>query len=169
MSGTCLGPHRPAAPLLRRLVMSASLNNKRTTTPGEPPSLLLSAQILGKRLGVSVRTLWRLRSSGKLPRPVRLGGAVRWRSADIDAWVAAGCPNSPRTEMHKERCPGSNFLVARPTHGITLPSQLHAGRSRNGREGRRVLSASGTACFVTPTVFADECRFVRTRPLRRQC
>ena len=59
----------------------------------EASSILLSAQTLAKRLAVSLRTLWRLRSSGKLPEPVRLGGAVRWRTADIDAWVAAGCPD----------------------------------------------------------------------------
>jgi excisionase family DNA binding protein len=61
--------------------------------PVQPSFILLSARTLAKRLGLSVRTLWRLRSGGKLPPPVRLGGAVRWRAADIDAWVAAGCPD----------------------------------------------------------------------------
>lgn len=64
----------------------------------DAPALLMSAQTLAKRLEVSVRTLWRLRSSGKLPVPVRVGGAVRWRAADIEAWVAAGCP-----DLHERR------------------------------------------------------------------
>ena len=75
----------------------ARRNDQQRTTlrPPNHPRCLLSAQTLAKRLAVSVRTLWRLRSSGKLPEPVRLGGAVRWRTADIDAWVAAGCPELP--------------------------------------------------------------------------
>ncbi len=60
----------------------------------EPSSLLLSAETLAKRLEISLRSLWRLRAGGRLPPPIRLGGTVRWRSTDIDAWVAAGCPNS---------------------------------------------------------------------------
>jgi predicted DNA-binding transcriptional regulator AlpA len=78
---------------IRRLGMPAVITDKDRSAPSDTPSLLLSARMLAKRLAVSVRTLWRLRSSGKLPEPVRLGGAVRWRAADIDAWVAAGCPD----------------------------------------------------------------------------
>jgi excisionase family DNA binding protein len=72
--------------------MPAVMIDKKQTASSEAPSLLLSAKTLAKRLEVSVRTLWRLRSSGKLPEPVRIGGVIRWRTADIDAWVAAGCP-----------------------------------------------------------------------------
>ena len=61
--------------------------------PGTP-SILVSARTLAKRLGISVRTLWRLRTSGKLPHPIRLGGAIRWRAAEIDAWIDAGCPDA---------------------------------------------------------------------------
>ena len=75
-------------------------NAKRTTTAatpgpfGEPATdmALLCAETLAQRLDVSLRTLWRLRSSGKLPSPIKLGGSVRWRAVEIAAWVAAGCP-----------------------------------------------------------------------------
>ena len=81
-------------------------NDEGSAIPAEPPSLLLSARTLAKRLGVSVRTLWRLRSAGKLPTPVRLGGVVRWRVADIDAWVAAGCPDfQPQARVAVSRRP----------------------------------------------------------------
>lgn len=73
--------------------MPAVTTDKDQTVSSQTPLLLLSAQTLAQRLAVSVRTLWRLRSSGKLPEPIRLGGAVRWRTADVDAWVAAGCPD----------------------------------------------------------------------------
>jgi prophage regulatory protein len=58
--------------------------------------LLLSGKIVAERLGISMRTLWRLRAAGKLPAPVRLGGSVRWRVNEIDSWVAAGCPIKSR-------------------------------------------------------------------------
>lgn len=53
---------------------------------------LLSAEQLAGLLQVSKRTVWRLRSAGKLPRPVQLGGSLRWRSAEIHRWIDAGCP-----------------------------------------------------------------------------
>ena len=68
--------------------------------------ILLSAQVLAKRLGISLRTLWRLRSGGRLPEAVRLGGTVRWRTSDIDAWVAAGCPRIPSEDKAKPRIRG---------------------------------------------------------------
>ena len=54
---------------------------------------LLSAKQLAKDvLSVSPRTVWRLRSAGKLPRPVEVGSSIRWIAADIDKWIALGCP-----------------------------------------------------------------------------
>ncbi len=66
---------------------------------------LLSAEKLAKKLDISVRTLWRLRAAGKLPAPVRLGGSVRWRPADIEAWLAAGCPEASRHKRGATHCP----------------------------------------------------------------
>ena len=57
---------------------------------------LLSAEDLARELGFSVRTIRRLDESGRLPRPVRIGRAVRWRRAEVRAWTEAGCP--PREE-----------------------------------------------------------------------
>ena len=61
---------------------------------------LLDIKAVSLRLSVSVRTVQRLDSSGKLPRPIRVGGSVRWRKSDIDAWIAEECPTrdvSPRS------------------------------------------------------------------------
>ena len=54
-------------------------------------SELVSAKALAKMLAVGERTIWRLRDGGKLPEPLRLGGAVRWRRSDILAWLEGGC------------------------------------------------------------------------------
>ncbi len=54
------------------------INSERERVEGVP--LLLSAQTLAKRLEVSVRTLWRLKSACKLPPSLKIGGSIRWRS-----------------------------------------------------------------------------------------
>ena len=53
---------------------------------------LLTAKQVTAWLQISQRTLWRMRSAGQLPEPLRLGGTVRWRKEELDAWLAAGCP-----------------------------------------------------------------------------
>jgi len=49
--------------------------------------LFFNARELAESLGVSVRTLMRLRSSGKLPKPARLGRRLVWRVRDIEQWA----------------------------------------------------------------------------------
>jgi len=81
--------------------MSDALQATRETSVRNANTLLLSASTLAKRLDISVRTLWRLRSSGKLPPPVHLGGSLRWRAREIDAWIAAGCPEANAWEVQR--------------------------------------------------------------------
>jgi excisionase family DNA binding protein len=56
------------------------------------PPLLVSAADLAELLAVSVATIRRWDAAGRLPQPVRIGGAVRWRTIDVTNWLAAGCP-----------------------------------------------------------------------------
>jgi predicted DNA-binding transcriptional regulator AlpA len=65
--------------------------------------LLITAMELGQLLQVSTRTLWRLRSAGELPQPVRLGGAVRWRLDEVRKWIADGCPLPQARENERRR------------------------------------------------------------------
>ena len=66
-----------------------------TADPPEP--MLLSAPQVAALLGMHRATLWRLHSSGKLgPLPVRTLGRPRWRRAEIESWVRAGCPPRAR-------------------------------------------------------------------------
>lgn len=55
---------------------------------------LMTASELATVLHISKRTLWRMKSAGKLPPPVRLGGAVRWGVEAIRKWIASGCPDA---------------------------------------------------------------------------
>ncbi|MBX3412617.1 MAG: helix-turn-helix domain-containing protein [Pirellulales bacterium] len=56
-------------------------------------SLLISPDDLATILKVSKRTLWRLLSGAKLPRPIHVGRSPRWRLEEINAWIEAGCPD----------------------------------------------------------------------------
>jgi len=68
------------------------LNSSAVPAPAE--SLLLTADEVAQLLGVSTRTLWRLCSAGRCPPPLRIGGNTRWRRAEVEHWVAEGCPQS---------------------------------------------------------------------------
>jgi len=54
--------------------------------------LAVSAKELAELLGVSQRHVWRLLAMGRLPKPFRLGRAVRWNYALCKSWADAGCP-----------------------------------------------------------------------------
>lgn len=88
--------------------MSGSIHRARTagrTTAGTeavgnvwpeaPPSVvpeLLTTKQAAELLSVGERTLWRHSRHGIAPKPVRVGGAVRYRRSELMAWVDAGCP-----------------------------------------------------------------------------
>jgi predicted DNA-binding transcriptional regulator AlpA len=58
----------------------------------EPAPLVVGTRGLCNILQTSEATVHRLRSSGKLLKPLELGSQLRWRVAEVNAWVEAGCP-----------------------------------------------------------------------------
>lgn len=60
--------------------------------------LLLAAKQVAELLSVSERHVHKLNSSGRLPRPIRLGRSVRWRREELEAWVEADSPDRARWE-----------------------------------------------------------------------
>ena len=57
-----------------------------------PSSLLIGAADVARLLSCNRATLWRWHSSGRLgPLPVRIG-RPKWRRAELESWVASGCP-----------------------------------------------------------------------------
>lgn len=58
----------------------------------EVKPLLIPVEAVAKLLGVSIRSVWRLRSSRKIIEPVRIGGVVRWKLDEVNRWVEEGCP-----------------------------------------------------------------------------
>jgi excisionase family DNA binding protein len=57
----------------------------------ESVAALLNVQGVAAMLNCSPRHVYRLSDAGRMPPPVRLGSLVRWKRADIEAWLAAGC------------------------------------------------------------------------------
>jgi excisionase family DNA binding protein len=62
-------------------------------SPVVPPMLLTVDQV-AQLLQVSARTVWRMRSGGELPAPIRVLGSVRWRRTEVESWVNARTPAS---------------------------------------------------------------------------
>jgi predicted DNA-binding transcriptional regulator AlpA len=54
------------------------------------PDKLLSKPVVAEILCVHPQTIMRLAREGKFPQPLRtgdIGSAVRWRAADVAAWI----------------------------------------------------------------------------------
>lgn len=64
--------------------------------PVVPAVGLLDSDDVAALLGCSTRHLQRLVAGNRMPRPVRIGGLVRWRRADIEAWIDASAGGSIR-------------------------------------------------------------------------
>lgn len=62
-------------------------------TEKEMAHRLLTAKTLGEMLSLSKRQVHRLNACGKLPKPLRIGGSVRWAESTIAKWLAVGAPD----------------------------------------------------------------------------
>lgn len=71
--------------------------------PSKEKSGLIDANEVAKLLDVSPRMVWRLRDSGKMPRPTKIGSLVRWPREVIEDWIAAGCPATERRGVSRRR------------------------------------------------------------------
>lgn len=83
-------------------------------TPTEPsktnesPPLLVDAKTAARLCGIGTSTFWRWDGAGRIPRPVRLGGTTRWRLAELEAWIEAGCPDRAAWKSLKEAAEGKS-------------------------------------------------------------
>ena len=66
-----------------------------------PTDRLLTAKSLGQVLALSKRQIFRLNACGKIPSPIRIGGAVRWSAHEISAWLSVGAPERKLWEARK--------------------------------------------------------------------
>lgn len=73
--------------------------------------LFFNRQELAHSLGLSSRTVARLLSAGKLPRPIRLGRRLLWRAEDVRRW-AAELPTEGRN-FGADACGGYGHVAQR--------------------------------------------------------
>lgn len=59
---------------------------------GDTTGLLIDLSTLAGLLSISSRALRRLADLKAVPQPIRMGSLIRWRLAEILAWIDAGCP-----------------------------------------------------------------------------
>jgi excisionase family DNA binding protein len=62
--------------------------------PPEDESLLVDTQEAAKLLQCSARKIFKMQIAGEMPKPIRIGRAVRWGRAELIAWIDAGCPTA---------------------------------------------------------------------------
>ena len=82
--------------IIRRVVRE-ELRTALTEPPAAAPTptgrtVLIGIEELAEQLQVSVKAIYNLRASGdatKLPPTLKVGKHLRWRQADVDAWLAA--------------------------------------------------------------------------------
>jgi predicted DNA-binding transcriptional regulator AlpA len=53
---------------------------------------MIDAVAISEKLSCSVRHVHRMADAGAMPWGCKLGALRRWDEAEIDAWIAAGCP-----------------------------------------------------------------------------
>lgn len=53
---------------------------------------LLTVHDVAMILRLSARSVWRMCRSGRLPQPIRLGRATRWKRGDLEDWILAQPP-----------------------------------------------------------------------------
>ena len=68
------------------------MTRKIDNATNDSPDRLIPIGQVAKMVAVSRRTISRLADAGKLPAPLRIGGSLRWRLADVRQWIANGCP-----------------------------------------------------------------------------
>jgi excisionase family DNA binding protein len=76
------------------------------TTTG--PVLLFTVNEAAAFIGCSKSTLLKWDARGLVPAPLRPGGMriVRWRKAELEEWIRAGCPNRRTWEAMRQGAAG---------------------------------------------------------------
>lgn len=76
----------------------ATCSTPTPTRPKQPEDmpLLVDSKQVAKLLNLGERTIWRMAHSGILPKPMKIGGAVRWSYEEVKAWIEAGCPRDQK-------------------------------------------------------------------------
>ena len=78
--------------------------NEESTAPNldnttQANALLLRASAAAAICSVSERTWRSWDAAGKIPQPIHVGRSTLWRTEELRAWIAAGCPRRKEWEL----------------------------------------------------------------------
>lgn len=82
--------------------MATGTNETNTPAAAPPEPLLVDIRQLSILLKRSVGSLERDQAAGRLPAHLYVGGSKRWRLAEVEAWVVAGCPVREEWEASRD-------------------------------------------------------------------
>ncbi len=91
----------------RRIVTMQKQHTCSNTRNLPAQAIMLTVDGVATLLACSPRTVYRLADEGRIPRPVRIGGMIRWSRELFEQWIADGCPvptegrAPPKTGRHK--------------------------------------------------------------------
>jgi predicted DNA-binding transcriptional regulator AlpA len=78
----------------------------QTPTAGPFEPLLVVTDAAAALCGISPASWYRLKAAGKTPAPVKLAGRTLYRVADLQLWVALGCPDRKTFEARRAAAHG---------------------------------------------------------------
>ncbi len=64
-------------------------------------SWLLTAEQAWILCNLSKSAWYKARARGRIPDPVKIGGALRWRREELERWIESGCPTKEAWEKMK--------------------------------------------------------------------
>jgi excisionase family DNA binding protein len=71
-------------------------------------SLLIDVEQVANLLNCSVRHVYRMVDSGRMPCPVRLGTLCRWSRQTLTDWIATGCKPLAQAAKTKQQSSGNS-------------------------------------------------------------
>jgi excisionase family DNA binding protein len=60
-------------------------------TQAAEPARLIDVETVASILNVSTRHIYRMAEAGLMPRPLKLGAAIRWDRQVLQSWIDSGC------------------------------------------------------------------------------
>lgn len=97
-SGTTGGAWRHGKRPGRKIIAGGGRDGRTnmTTDATTMEAVLLTAEQSWMLCGLGKSSWYKNMSAGRIPAPVRIGGALRWRRDELLAWIDAGCPPMTR-------------------------------------------------------------------------
>lgn len=82
--------------------MALALQHDPVQTSASPDPIIYDAADMRRLLRCSAATMHRRLAAGQMIRPLKWGGKLVWRVAEVKLWVEAGMPTADEWEARKK-------------------------------------------------------------------